>query len=149
MEFEKNVIIYTDGACSGNPGPGGYAAILIYNGIEKEISGGEISTTNNRMELLAVLKSLEMLKESCNVTIYSDSAYVVNAIEKGWLISWKNHNWIKSDKKEVKNIELWEEMLKFMKIHNITFVKVKGHSNNEYNNRCDKLAVTARENIIK
>ena len=145
----KNVTIYTDGACSGNPGPGGYGAILIYNGIEKEISGGEESTTNNRMEILAVLRALELLKEPCNVTIYSDSAYVVNTIEKRWLISWKNNNWIKSDKKKVKNIELWEEMLKFLEIHNIKFVKVKGHSDNEYNNRCDRLAVKERENIIK
>lgn len=149
MKITKNVTIYTDGACSGNPGPGGYGAILIYNGIEKEISGGEESTTNNRMEILAVLRALELLKEPCNVTIYSDSAYVVNTIEKRWLISWKNNNWIKSDKKKVKNIELWEEMLKFLEIHNIKFVKVKGHSDNEYNNRCDRLAVKERENIIK
>lgn len=149
MKITKNVTIYTDGACSGNPGPGGYGAILIYNGMEKVISGGEPSTTNNRMEILAVLRALELLKEPCNVTIYSDSAYVVNAIEKCWLISWKNNNWIKSDKKKVKNIELWEEMLKFLEIHNIKFVKVKGHSDNEYNNRCDRLAVKERENIVK
>ncbi len=149
MKNGKNVTIYTDGACSGNPGPGGYAAILIYNGIEKEISGAEANTTNNRMEILAVLRALEMLKEPCNVTIYSDSAYVVNAIEKGWLNSWKKSNWIKSDKKQVKNIELWEEMLRFLEIHDIKFVKVKGHSDNEYNNRCDKLAVLEREKIAK
>lgn len=149
MEISKNVTIYTDGACSGNPGPGGYGAILIYNGIEKEVSGGEVSTTNNKMEILAVLRALELLKEPCNVTIYSDSAYVVNTIEKGWLYSWKKNNWIKSDKKQVKNIELWEEMLKFLEIHNIKFVKVKGHSDNEYNNRCDKMAVEEREKIIK
>lgn len=149
MKNGKNVTIYTDGACSGNPGPGGYAAILIYNGIEKEISGAEANTTNNRMEILAVLRALEMLKEPCNVTIYSDSAYVVNAIEKGWLNSWKKSNWIKSDKKQVKNIELWEEMLRFLEIHEIKFVKVKGHSDNEYNNRCDKLAVLEREKIAK
>lgn len=149
MDNKKNVTIYTDGACSGNPGPGGYAAILMYNGIEKEISGGEANTTNNKMEILAVLRALEMLKEPCNVTIYSDSAYVVNAIEKGWLNSWKNNNWIKSDKKKVKNIELWEEMLKLLDMHDIKFVKVKGHSDNEYNNRCDKLAVLEREKIVK
>lgn len=149
MDNKKNVTIYTDGACSGNPGPGGYAAILMYNGIEKEISGGEANTTNNKMEILAVLRALEMLKEPCNVTIYSDSAYVVNAIEKGWLNSWKNNNWIKSDKKKVKNIELWEKMLKLLDTHDIKFVKVKGHSDNEYNNRCDKLAVLEREKIVK
>lgn len=149
MAITKNVTIYTDGACSGNPGPGGYGAILMYNGVEKEISGGERSTTNNKMEILAVLRALELLKEPCNVTIYSDSAYVVNTIEKGWLYSWKKNNWIKSDKKQVKNIELWEEMLKYLKIHNIKFVKVKGHSDNEYNNRCDKMAVEEREKIIK
>lgn len=149
MDNKKNVIIYTDGACSGNPGPGGYAAILIYNGIEREISGGEANTTNNKMEILAVLSALEMLKEPCNVTIYSDSAYVVNAVEKGWLSSWKKSNWIKSDKKKVKNIELWEKMLEFLDIHDIKFVKVKGHSDNEYNNRCDKLAVLEREKIVK
>lgn len=140
----KNVKIYTDGACSGNPGPGGYGAILIYKGIEKEISGGEPSTTNNKMEITAVVKGLELLKEPCDVTIYSDSAYVVNAIEKGWLTSWKKNNWLKADKKRVKNIDLWEELLKLLEIHNVRFVKVKGHSDNEYNNRCDKLAVAKR-----
>jgi ribonuclease HI len=137
----KKVTLYTDGACSGNPGPGGYGAILIYKGIEKEISGGELDTTNNKMEIMAVLKGLEYLKEPCDVTIYSDSAYVVNTIEKGWIYSWKKNNWIKSDKSKVKNIELWEKLLELMEIHNVTFIKVKGHADNEYNNRCDKLAV--------
>ena len=137
----KKVTLYTDGACSGNPGPGGYGAILIYKGIEKEISGGELDTTNNKMEIMAVLKGLEYLKEPCDVTIYSDSAYVVNTIEKGWIFSWKKNNWIKSDKSKVKNIELWEKLLELMEIHNVTFIKVKGHADNEYNNRCDKLAV--------
>ncbi len=143
----KEVKLYTDGACSGNPGPGGYGAILIYNNVEKEISGCEANTTNNKMEIMAVLKGLEMLKEPCKVIVYSDSAYVVNAIDKGWVYSWKKNNWKKADKKEVKNIELWEELLKLMEIHEVSFVKVKGHSDNEYNNRCDKLAVKARENI--
>ncbi len=143
----KNVVMYTDGACSGNPGPGGYAAILIYNGIEKEISGNELSTTNNKMELLAVISGLKALKEKCNVTIYSDSAYVVNAVEKSWLISWKKNNWIKSDKKQVKNIDLWEELLDLMNFHHVQFKKVKGHANDVYNNRCDKLAVMEREKI--
>ena len=139
----KEVTLYTDGACSGNPGPGGYGAILIYNGVEKEISGGEKDTTNNKMEIMAVIKGLEMLKEPCIVTIYSDSAYVVNTIEKGWIYNWKKNNWKKADKSKVKNIELWEEMLRFMDIHEIKFVKVKGHSDNEFNNRCDFLATSA------
>ena len=141
----KEVILYTDGACSGNPGPGGYGAILIYNGVEKEISGGEANTTNNKMEMLAVIKGLEMLKEPCSVSIYSDSAYVVNSIEKGWVYSWKKNGWRKADKKEVKNIDLWERLLKQMKIHDVKFLKVKGHSTDELNNRCDRLAVKERE----
>lgn len=148
MEERKEVLLYTDGACSGNPGPGGYGAILIFKGIEKEISGGELNTTNNKMEITAVVKGLEMLKEPCNVTVYSDSAYVVNAIEKNWLYSWKKNNWIKADKKKVKNIELWEELLRLMEYHNVKFIKVKGHADNEYNNRCDRLAV-AETNKLK
>ena len=139
----KKVEIFTDGACSGNPGPGGYAAILMYNGQEKEIVGAEKDTTNNKMEMMAVLKGLEQLKYPCDVTIYSDSTYVVDSVEKGWLFGWKKKNWIKADKKPVKNVELWQQMLKYMSIHNITFVKVKGHSDNEFNNRCDRLAVEA------
>ncbi len=141
----KKVTLYTDGACSGNPGPGGYGAILIYNGIEKEVSGGEKNTTNNKMEMMAVIKGLEMLKEPCEVFVYSDSAYVVNSIEKGWIYSWKKNGWKKSDKKEVKNIELWERLLKLMEIHKVTFLKVKGHADDELNNRCDRLAVLERE----
>lgn len=143
----KKVTLYTDGACSGNPGPGGYAAILIYNGVEKEISGGEKNTTNNKMEMMAVIKGLEMLKEQCEVSVYSDSAYVVNSIEKGWVYSWKKNNWKKADKKEVKNIELWERLLKLMEIHKVTFLKVKGHADDELNNRCDRLAVSEREKL--
>lgn len=143
----KKVTLYTDGACSGNPGPGGYAAILIYNGVEKEISGGEKNTTNNKMEMMAVIKGLEMLKEACEVSVYSDSAYVVNSIEKGWVYSWKKNNWKKADKKEVKNIELWERMLELMNMHKVSFLKVKGHSNDELNNRCDRLAVSEREKL--
>lgn len=145
--MNKKIIMYTDGACSGNPGPGGYAAILMYGDNVKEISGGEKDTTNNKMEITAVIKGLEAIKEPCDVDIYSDSAYVVDSVEKGWLFGWKKNNWIKSDKKQVKNIELWEEMLKYLKIHNIKFIKVKGHSDNEYNNRCDKLAVEAYKNM--
>ncbi len=143
---KTKVEIYTDGACSGNPGPGGYGAILMHGDIKKEISGFYKDTTNNQMEIMAVLKGLELLKYPCKVNIYSDSAYVVNAVEKKWLVNWKKNNWIKSDKKKVKNIELWEELLKHMSIHDITFIKVKGHSDNEYNNRCDELAVMAIKN---
>ncbi|MEG2348243.1 MAG: ribonuclease HI [Clostridia bacterium] len=141
----KDVIIYTDGACSGNPGPGGYGAILIYNGIEKEITGGQKNTTNNKMEMMGVLKALESLKEPCHVTLYSDSAYVVNSISNGWVYSWKKNNWIKSDKSKAKNIEIWEEILKELDKHQVTFVKVKGHSDNKYNNKCDELAVKQRD----
>lgn len=139
--------MYTDGACSGNPGPGGYAAILMYEGNIKEVCGFEKDTTNNKMEMTAVLKGLESIKEPCDIEIYSDSTYVVDSIEKGWLFSWEKKNWIKSDKKPVKNIELWKDMLKYLNIHNIKFIKVKGHSDNEYNNRCDKLAVEAYKNM--
>jgi len=145
--MRKKIVMYTDGACSGNPGPGGYAAVLMYGEKMKEISGFENDTTNNKMELTAVIKGLESIKEPCDVEIYSDSAYVVDSVEKGWLFGWVKKNWIKSDKKQVKNIELWNEMLKYLKIHNIKFIKVKGHSDNEYNNRCDKLAVEAYKNM--
>lgn len=147
MNEMKKVTLYTDGACSGNPGPGGYGAILIYKGIEKEISGGELNTTNNKMEIMAVIKGLEYLKEPCDVTIYSDSAYVVNTIEKGWIYSWQKNNWVKSDKSKVKNIDLWTKMLELMEVHDIKFVKVKGHADNEYNNRCDRLAVKESEKL--
>ena len=149
MENLKKVTIYTDGACSGNPGPGGYGAVLIYNGNEKEISGGEKSTTNNKMEMMGVIKALEMLKEKCDVEVYSDSAYLVNSINNKWVYSWKKNNWIKSDKSKAKNIDLWERLLELIYYHNVKFIKVKGHADNEYNNRCDKLAVKARENIVK
>ncbi len=141
----KKVTLYTDGACSGNPGPGGYGAILIYNGIEIEISGGEKDTTNNKMEMMAVIKGLEMLKEECEVEVYSDSAYVVNSIEKGWIYSWKKNGWKKADKKPVKNVDLWERLLDLMDKHKVTFLKVKGHADDELNNRCDRLAVKERE----
>lgn len=136
----KNVTIYTDGACSYNPGPGGYCAILIYRDIEKVISGGEKDTTNNRMELLAVIKGLSALKERCAVTLYSDSAYVVNAIQNDWLYTWFRNGWKTADKKPVKNQELWEDLLKLLSKHEVTFVKVKGHADNAYNNRCDQIA---------
>ncbi len=142
----KKVDIYTDGACSGNPGIGGWCAILIYNGIEKTISGFNKQTTNNRMEVFAIIQGLAALKERCEVTIYSDSAYAVNAIENGWLESWKRNGWRTGDNKEVKNIDLWNDLSLRMSEHNVRFVKVKGHADNEYNNLCDK---TARAEIDK
>ncbi len=143
----KTIDLYTDGACSGNPGAGGYCAILIYCGVEKIISGHENETTNNRMELLAVIKGLEALKEKCNVNLYSDSQYVVDAFNKGWIDIWQRNNWKTSNKKEVKNIDLWEKLLYLSKIHFITFNKVKGHSDNDFNNRCDKIAVEEYKKI--
>ena len=136
----KKVIIYTDGACSGNPGPGGWGAILMYRDKKLEISGFEAHTTNNRMELTASIQALSRLKEPCEVSLYSDSAYLVNAFQKRWLDSWQRRNWIKSDKKPVENKDLWEELLKYDAIHRIEWIKVKGHADNPYNNRCDALA---------
>ena len=136
----KQVIIYTDGACSGNPGPGGWGAILMYKEKKLEISGYEAHTTNNRMELMAPIQALKRLKEPCRVQIYSDSAYLVNAFEKHWLDKWQRKNWVKSDKKPVENQDLWQEILAFTGIHQIQWLKVKGHADNPYNNRCDELA---------
>lgn len=138
-----NIILYTDGACSGNPGPGGWGAVLIFNGIEKELSGSNPNTTNNVMEITAVIEGLKALKRPCNVNIYSDSAYVVNCFEKDWINSWIKNNWVNSKKEPVKNKELWLELYDLTKIHNVTFNKVKGHSNVKYNNRCDELARNA------
>lgn len=136
-----NVEIYTDGACSGNPGPGGWAAILISSGREKEISGFCESTTNNRMELQAAIEAIKALKVSCNVTIYSDSAYLVNAFVENWLKNWKLNGWRNSSKAPVSNSDQWQELDVLVSKHNVTWRKVKGHSDNPYNNRCDKLAV--------
>ena len=138
----KTVDIYTDGACSGNPGAGGYCAILIYNGIEKVISGGEAETTNNRMELIAVIEGLSALKEPCKVNLYSDSQYVINAINENWLNDWQQASWKNASKKQVKNVDLWQRLLPLIIKHEVNFIKVKGHSDNEYNNRCDKIAVS-------
>ena len=138
----KKVDLYTDGACSGNPGKGGYGGILIYNGIEKEYSGFEEETTNNRMELRAVIEGLKMLKETVELNIYSDSAYVVNAFLEGWIENWQANNWKTASKKPVQNIDLWQELLELLNPHSITWHKVKGHADNEYNNRCDKLATS-------
>lgn len=137
----KKVTIYTDGACSGNPGSGGYCAILIYNGAEKVVSGSEGYTTNNRMELLGVIKGLEALKEPCEVDLYSDSQYVVSAFSEGWIYGWCKNGWKTSAKKEVKNPDLWQRLLELTKLHDVNFIKVKGHADNEYNNRCDEIAV--------
>lgn len=144
----KEVVIYTDGACSGNPGNGGYCAILIYGKKEKVISGSEKETTNNRMELLAVIKGLEALKVPCSVKLYSDSAYVVEAFRQGWIQNWIDNNWKTSSNKEVKNVDLWKTLYKLLETHLVEFIKVKGHSDNEYNNRCDKIAVSEYKKII-
>ncbi len=145
MLNKKKVTIYTDGACSGNPGPGGWGAILCHKGKEKEISGGEEQTTNNRMELTAVISALECLKEPCEVDLYSDSKYVIDALEKDWAVSWKKKGWIKSDKKPALNPDLWERLLLLVSQHEMHYHWVKGHAENEYNNRCDALAVAERD----
>ena len=139
----ENVTIYTDGACSGNPGPGGWGAILMFGENKKEISGGKKDTTNNVMELTAVIEALKLLKRPCKVELYSDSAYVVNAFLQDWISVWIKKDWKNSNKEEVKNKELWQELINLTKVHDVTFHKVKGHSDNEYNNRCDELARNA------
>lgn len=145
----KKVDIYTDGACSGNPGKGGWGAILIYNGVEKEISGNAPETTNNRMELLAIISALRALKESCEVTLYSDSAYSLDPFNKGWIYDWQKNNWKNSSKQEVKNTDLWLALLLEVKKHKITWIKVKGHADNEYNNKCDSIARKAIKELDK
>ena len=137
----KTVEIYTDGACSGNPGPGGWGAILRYKDAEKELSGGAPETTNNRMELTAVIEALQLLKEPCIVELYSDSKYVIDALEKGWARSWQKRGWVKSDKKPALNSDLWEILLTLTQKHDVHYHWVKGHAENEYNNRCDEMAV--------
>lgn len=141
------VIIYTDGACSGNPGPGGWGSILMMGENRKEISGGKKDTTNNVMELTAVIEALKLLKRPCKVDLYSDSAYVVNAFLQNWILGWIKNGWKNSSKEEVKNKELWQELFSLTKIHDVTFHKVKGHGDNEYNNRCDELARNAIKNL--
>ena len=137
----KTVTLYTDGACSGTPGPGGWGAILSYAGMEKELSGGEESTTNNRMELTAVIRGLQALKEPCIVELYSDSKYVIDALEKGWAVLWRKNGWRKADKKPALNPDLWETLLALTEMHKLHYHWVKGHAENEYNNRCDQMAV--------
>lgn len=144
--MKKTVNVYTDGACGGNPGKGGYCAILIYGDMEKVVSGYENETTNNRMELLAVIKGLEALKFSCKVNLYSDSQYVIDAFNQGWIDAWQSNGWKTANKKEVKNVDLWQRLLELTLVHEVTFIKVKGHSDNPYNNRCDKIAVEQYKN---
>mgnify|MGYP000946299047 CR=1 FL=1 len=145
----KKVVLYTDGACSYNPGPGGWGAILIYKKNQKELSGGEQNTTNNQMELLAIIKGLEALREPCIVNVFSDSAYVVNAFEKEWIENWIKNSWKTANKKDVANRELWQKLLELMKIHKVKFHKVKGHSQDKLNNRCDELARNEVEKFTK
>lgn len=141
----EEITIYTDGACSGNPGPGGWGAILMFGDTKKEISGGLDNTTNNVMELTAVIESLKILKRPCKVDLYSDSAYVVNAFLQKWIYGWIKKNWKTAGNDPVKNKELWQELYGFTKIHDVTFHKVKGHADNEFNNRCDELARMERD----
>ena len=141
----NKVEIYTDGACSGNPGPGGWGTILVFNGIEKELSGGEPKTTNNRMELSGAIAGLSALKEPCEDSLTSDSKYLVDAINLGWAVKWKNNKWIKPDRKPALNSDLWEKLLDLLEIHKTEFIWVKGHNGHPYNERCDELAVRERE----
>lgn len=144
----KEVILYTDGACSGNPGPGGWGALLIWNGTEKELSGGEPNTTNNRMEMMAIIEGLRALKEKCHVKIHSDSALIINAFNQHWITNWQKRGWRKSNKKPVENQDLWKEMLRVMSPHKVDWIKVKGHSTNELNNRVDRIAVAASKQFM-
>ena len=144
----KKVEIYTDGACKGNPGPGGYGAVLVYMGREKEFSGGEEMTTNNRMELLGAIVALSALKEPCEVVLTSDSKYLVDAVTKRWVYGWRDKGWKKSDGKAALNIDLWEQLLALLEIHNVTFNWIKGHAGHPYNERCDALAVKEAEKFV-
>ena len=137
----KTVTLYTDGACSGNPGPGGWAAILLYGDYKKELSGGERNTTNNRMELTGVIRGLEALNQPGEVELYSDSKYVIDALQKGWAVSWRKNGWVKGDKKPALNPDLWERLLELCEFHTVRLHWVKGHASNPMNNRCDELAV--------
>ena len=143
----KKVEIYTDGASRGNPGKGGWGAILVYKGLERELSGGEAETTNNRMELSAVIAALSALKEPCEVTLTTDSQYVVNAIEKGWLATWQKNGWKKSDKGAVLNVDLWQKLVVLLEKNDVSFVWVRGHNGHPYNERCDKLATEYADSL--
>ena len=144
----KEIVIYTDGACSGNPGPGGWGAILEYKGKRKELSGGEKETTNNRMELMAAISALSALKEPCSVTLYTDSQYFANAINEGWIHAWRKKGWRRKDG-ELKNPDLWQRLDELLGVHQVTVVWVKGHADNAGNNRCDELAVMEREKFAR
>ena len=146
--MKKQVTIYTDGACSGNPGPGGWGCILMYGQHRKESSGGALNTTNNRMEITAALEALKLLKEPCQVDLYTDSAYLCNALEKKWLENWSRNGWKTASKSDVENQDLWKELIVVLERHDVKFHKVKGHADNEFNNRCDKLAREAVQGIV-
>ena len=143
----KHVDIYTDGACRGNPGKGGWGAVLVYGGREKELSGGEAETTNNRMELTAAISALSALKEPCEVTLTSDSKYMIDAIVQGWAVGWRARGWRKADKSPALNPDLWERLLSLLEIHKVTFVWVKGHAGHPYNERCDRLATDFADSL--
>lgn len=143
----RKVTIYTDGACRGNPGKGGWGAVLMYNGKIKELSGGDAITTNNKMELTAAIKALEALKEPCEVELYSDSKYLTDAVNQGWVYSWKNKGWKKSDGKPALNTDLWEQLLELMKVHSVKYIWVKGHNGTPYNERCDQLATSFADSL--
>jgi len=147
--MQKKVTLYTDGACSGNPGIGGYAGILMYGEHKREYNGAETQTTNNRMEIMAVIVGLKRLKYPCDVDVYSDSAYTVNAFNEGWIYAWKKNDWKKADGKAVLNVDLWEELYALTKTHTVVFHKVAGHADNEWNNRCDELARAAVAELRK
>ncbi len=143
----KKITIYTDGACRGNPGKGGWGVVLMYNGNIKELSGGEADTTNNKMELTAAIEGLKALKEPCEVELYSDSKYLTDAINKGWVYSWKSKGWKKSDGKPALNVDLWEQLLELMEIHKVSYIWVKGHNGTPYNERCDQLATAFADSL--
>jgi len=145
----KEVKIYTDGACSGNPGPGGWGAVLLYGKSKKEMSGGEPQTTNNRMEIMGAIMALEALKEPCIVTLYTDSQYLVNAIEKRWVYKWRANNWMRDKKEPAKNVDLWVRLVDLLEYHSVKLRWVKGHADNPYNNRCDQLAVAESRKFPK
>ncbi len=146
--MKKQVTIYTDGACSGNPGPGGWGCVLMYKEHRRESSGGAQNTTNNRMEITAALEALKLLKEPCQVDLYTDSAYLCNALEKKWLDTWSRNGWKTASKSNVENQDLWKELIVLLERHDVKFHKVKGHADNEFNNRCDKLARDAAQRIV-
>ena len=145
----RKIIVYTDGACRFNPGPGGWAAVLLYGENKKEIHGGEADTTNNKMELTAVIKALQALKEPCEIEVFSDSKYVIDSITKGWVYNWQKNNWKKSDKRPALNVELWQQLLPLLKTHNVNFNWVKGHADTPLNERCDELAVMESQKFNK